>query len=86
MNEENNNDCLICLDTVNNNDNFVLCTNCNYYCHYECSSKWFKSIHTHNYYCIHCQQNDSLVVYTTKKFKKRSCIDYIKKFILRVIK
>ena len=42
---ENNtlNECLICLDDVTHDDDFVLCTNCNYYNHYYCSIKWFQT-------------------------------------------
>ena len=88
MDVENSNDCLICLDPVNDNDNFILCTNCEYYCHYECLERWFKTINSRNYYCIHCQQKEHLVVYTTKKYNKSknySCIRTLKKILLRFI-
>ena len=86
MDNENNNDCLICLDPVNINDNFILCTNCCYYCHHECLSKWFKTINTRNYYCIHCQENDSLVIYNTKKNKTSSCLRLFKNILFKFIK
>lgn len=88
MDVENSNDCLICLDSININDNFILCTNCEYYCHYKCSEKWFKTINTHDYYCIHCQQKEHLVVFITKnnnKNKSSSCIRTLKKILLRFI-
>ena len=86
MDNENNNDCLICLDPVNINDNFILCTNCCYYCHHECLSKWFKTINTQNYYCIHCQENDSLVIYNTKKNKTSSCLRLFKNILFKFTK
>ena len=82
---ENNtlNEFLICLDDVTHDDDFVLCTNCNYYNHYYCSIKWFQTKKNKDLICLHCQTKDKLVVF---KKEQPSCLQTIKTFLIKLIK